>query len=223
MKVSIHWNILLVLFGTCAYFGKAGLGYEIGYPALISKATKVDRGLLSSGCVFTMRSDKLAQASATLDGKGILSGNVLYTALSRDLQQLFADLHPDGFIEMEVFDFFSVCNLHNKKALCAIKVVSDLCDGKNNKLCRLTCSFERGVRLFLDLQNFYDIKKYPAVEKTFRQCMSDPASLLFVSTASSLDIDSRRVAMVLNTLRTEHEGLVEHEQKLAQARIDLLQ
>jgi len=72
---------------------------------------------------------------------------------------------------METFDFIKICENHKLNCMGGIRIVSDICDGKNNKFCRLMCDFSKATDFTLELAYVLRIQKYSKILKLIKiQC-----------------------------------------------------
>mmetsp|Transcript_8425 Transcript_8425/g.26231 ORF Transcript_8425/g.26231 Transcript_8425/m.26231 type:complete len:452 (+) Transcript_8425:291-1646(+) len=151
--------------GTCGYYGTApevvnAFASEHGHCDFVTRAIKYDRGVLSKDVlskdmVFKVRTDKVMPVSLGIRGGTIFSGNLLCTGDRQQVSEFFDHiaeaLHitksEECIVDMETFDFFKICLDHAVPCQGAFRITSDLCDGDNDKISRLTCSFRSCVKL----------------------------------------------------------------------------
>jgi len=149
-----------LLIGSCGSFGESKLN-DVYF---ITDAIKYDRGSLVGERVFMPEKDKLQRIKLDkLSGYTILTGNQLFN-LNKDngnvIFNIIKDKYRDIFdqpriVEMEVYDFFIICQHQNIKTIGALKIVSDLC-GTNSKDPRvLYFNMQKLIPNFLEV-----IKKY---------------------------------------------------------------
>jgi len=72
---------------------------------------------------------------------------------------MFKNIKNDYLVDMETFDFLRICKQNNLKVVGAIRVVSDILTGKNEKWKRLLCNFKFGcellIKIILSKVNYY--------------------------------------------------------------------
>lgn len=138
----------IVLFGTCGYFGNT---HNIGDAFFCTKAIKFDRGFLDDNG-FNIDKNKILYSYCDIDdGKIVLSSNFLLISKKEKCLHIFKDIVNDNLVDMETFDFIKICQNNNYIVKGVIRIISDILDGSNNKIDRLSCSFKNGCEKFIEL------------------------------------------------------------------------
>jgi hypothetical protein len=83
--------------------------------------------------------------------KIVLSSNFLLISKKEKCLHIFKDIVNDNLVDMETFDFIKICQNNNYIVKGVIRIISDILDGSNNKIDRLSCSFKNGCEKFIEL------------------------------------------------------------------------
>ena len=143
----------VIVFGTCGYFGN--IAKKTGEANFISTVTKYDRGYLDKNGVFKARLDKIIDLKIQTTGVHIFCGNMLCIGKGNELRSFFGSIKSsnEGFVDMETYEFAKLSLDRNLNVKC-IRVISDICDGFDNKISRICCNFNEGIIKLINLVKY---------------------------------------------------------------------
>jgi len=134
----------------------------------INDAIKYDRGELKDERKFVLRPDeidriKLEKNIFGFEEHTILTGNQLFNLNSENGNIIFNEIVKkytdininDKIAEMEVYDFFKICQFYKFKCIGAFKIVSDLCGGNSKDDRILFFSMENIKKDFVIILNTF--------------------------------------------------------------------
>lgn len=132
-------GLSFLMMGTCG-----GVGMEIGDARLVTKACKYDRGALKAGGVLQLRHDRALFLEAPGPASDVVICSANFVCEDPSLLPQAAKL-----VDMETFDFFSICKGMKQNFLGAIRVVSDVPGQKYDEKTRAMVSFDRAAQRFV--------------------------------------------------------------------------
>ncbi len=159
-----------LLFGTCGSFGA---NVKVGNCYKITRALKYDRGEITANGRFQSKKGKVLECvvhgfeQKEYEKRSVFSGNALCNMEKGEATKMFKKICGQastlGLVEMETFDFFKLIqDQHKLELIGALRVVSDIINGNNEKFCRLTCPFKLGKKEFLKILREVPVSKFEA-------------------------------------------------------------
>eukprot|EP00968_Pinguiococcus_pyrenoidosus_P021288 scaffold2738_cov314-Pinguiococcus_pyrenoidosus.AAC.1 len=167
--------------GTCGHYGTDAS--RVGKCVYVTRAIKYDRGNLTGDMTFQQRPDKKMQHTVPNhpSGETIFSGNSLCIGSQASVDNFFSQVDNEAaekIVAMETFDFFTICNNHGVNCYGALRTISDLCNGHNDKIGRLTCEFKDCIEVLLRRMDEDDIS---SIQFPLSEISSSPSHGLLVS------------------------------------------